>query len=146
MSFKELRTNFGIPEQQRVEEEICAGKNGVKIELSSNGTVKVNLDGANLSVIDDSEMGYIRITVDDIVADAGVEVVCDRKNKKCGLDDERHDGPGRPRHKCKHKGNHHWEHGDNHGHWWHKERHWKPKHSYQHGRHDRADRNRGKGR
>lgn len=126
--------------------EYTYNKNGVKIELSSNGTVKVNLDGANLSVIDDSEMGYIRITVDDIVADAGVEVVCDRKNKKCGLDDERHDGPGRPRHKCKHKGNHHWEHGDNHGHWWHKERHWKPKHSYQHGRHDRADGNRGKGR
>lgn len=59
-------------------------QNGIEVGLQESGDFKIEINQANLSGVDSNQIGYLRLDVDNINADADVKLKCN--NEKCFFD------------------------------------------------------------
>ena len=76
-----------------------------RIEIFENGRFEIRIKNADLVAIPNDERGFVRLMIDSIDAQVGVELLCNRNS--CYIDEENHDLPGHPRQSCRSRKYHH---------------------------------------
>ncbi len=74
--------------KNRKETTFIYNKNGVEIEISSTGEFKMKLEKVDLSMIDSSQLEYLRVSMDTINGDIATSLKC--SHNICSLEDRKH--------------------------------------------------------